>query len=212
MSGSPSTGGVPFCSPPVFPLHGGERACRDRWERRLAKASSLMSTPRRLVRSSSCPRRPCARKAELFWSRASRSGLSKRAVSVSFGANSEVGACNRHVGFTPDIGLSIASAALPKRARNGTASNGHALALVLNGRPRSTMFRSLVELCSKASEISVTDATKFQYTSSSVPKAYDTFFVPRIFEPRAKLLLTKPIFKRARPSLTSPLAPGPWHG
>lgn len=33
-------GRVPFCSPPVFPLHGGERACGDPWERRSAKASS----------------------------------------------------------------------------------------------------------------------------------------------------------------------------
>jgi ubiquinone/menaquinone biosynthesis C-methylase UbiE len=33
------------------------------------------------------------------------------------------------------------------------------------------------------------DATKFQFTSPSVPKAYDEFFVPRLFEPWAKLLL-----------------------
>src|SRR5438270_12516880 len=36
----------------------------------------------------------------------------------------------------------------------------------------------------------MTDATRsFQYTSSSVPKAYDEFLVPRLFEPWAKLLL-----------------------
>jgi ubiquinone/menaquinone biosynthesis C-methylase UbiE len=33
------------------------------------------------------------------------------------------------------------------------------------------------------------DATKFQFTNPSVPKAYDEFFVPRLFEPWAKLLL-----------------------
>jgi len=35
----------------------------------------------------------------------------------------------------------------------------------------------------------MTDATKFQFTNPSVPKAYDEFFVPRLFEPWAKLLL-----------------------
>jgi len=35
----------------------------------------------------------------------------------------------------------------------------------------------------------MTDATKFQFTNASVPKAYDEFFVPRLFEPWAKLLL-----------------------
>src|SRR5450432_2526705 len=33
----PRREGVPFCSPPVFPLHGGERACRDRWGKRSVK-------------------------------------------------------------------------------------------------------------------------------------------------------------------------------
>jgi ubiquinone/menaquinone biosynthesis C-methylase UbiE len=33
------------------------------------------------------------------------------------------------------------------------------------------------------------DATRFQFTNPSVPKAYDEFFVPRLFEPWAKLLL-----------------------
>jgi ubiquinone/menaquinone biosynthesis C-methylase UbiE len=33
------------------------------------------------------------------------------------------------------------------------------------------------------------DATRFQFTSPSVPKAYDEFFVPRLFEPWAELLL-----------------------
>ncbi len=35
----------------------------------------------------------------------------------------------------------------------------------------------------------MTDATKFQFTNPSVPKAYDEFFVPRLFEPWARLLL-----------------------
>ncbi len=35
----------------------------------------------------------------------------------------------------------------------------------------------------------MTDATKFQFTEPSVPKAYDEFLVPRLFEPWARLLL-----------------------
>ena len=35
----------------------------------------------------------------------------------------------------------------------------------------------------------MTDATKFQFNNPSVPKAYNEFFVPRLFEPWAKLLL-----------------------
>jgi ubiquinone/menaquinone biosynthesis C-methylase UbiE len=37
----------------------------------------------------------------------------------------------------------------------------------------------------------MSDATRFQFTNASVPKAYDEFFVPRLFEPWAKLLLEK---------------------
>jgi ubiquinone/menaquinone biosynthesis C-methylase UbiE len=35
----------------------------------------------------------------------------------------------------------------------------------------------------------MTDATRFQFTNPSVPKAYDEFLVPRLFEPWATLLL-----------------------
>ena len=35
----------------------------------------------------------------------------------------------------------------------------------------------------------MTDATKFQFTNPAVPKAYDEFFVPRLFEPWARRLL-----------------------
>ena len=35
----------------------------------------------------------------------------------------------------------------------------------------------------------MTDATRFQFTNPSVPKAYDEFYVPRLFEPWANLLL-----------------------
>ena len=35
----------------------------------------------------------------------------------------------------------------------------------------------------------MTDATRFQFTNPSVPKAYDKFLVPRLFEPWARLLL-----------------------
>ena len=33
------------------------------------------------------------------------------------------------------------------------------------------------------------DATRFQFTNPAVPKAYEEFLVPRLFEPWAKLLL-----------------------
>src|SRR5258706_6439786 len=35
----------------------------------------------------------------------------------------------------------------------------------------------------------MTDATKYQFTTPSVPKAYEEFLVPRLFEPWARLLL-----------------------
>lgn len=35
----------------------------------------------------------------------------------------------------------------------------------------------------------MTDATRFQFTNPSVPKAYDELFVPRLFEPWARLLI-----------------------
>src|SRR5262245_35724508 len=35
----------------------------------------------------------------------------------------------------------------------------------------------------------MTDATRFQFTNPSVPKAYDEFLVPRLFEPWARLLV-----------------------
>ena len=35
----------------------------------------------------------------------------------------------------------------------------------------------------------MTDITRYQFTNASVPKAYDEFLVPRLFEPWAKLLL-----------------------
>src|SRR4029077_3442034 len=35
----------------------------------------------------------------------------------------------------------------------------------------------------------MTDATRFQFNNPSVPKAYNEFFVPRLFEPWAKVLL-----------------------
>src|SRR5947207_11643780 len=37
----------------------------------------------------------------------------------------------------------------------------------------------------------MTDGTRFQFTNPSVPKAYDEFFVPRLFAPWASLLLNE---------------------
>jgi ubiquinone/menaquinone biosynthesis C-methylase UbiE len=52
------------------------------------------------------------------------------------------------------------------------------------------------------------DATRFQYTSSSVPKAYDEFFVPRLFEPWAKLLLDEANLQRGEAVLDIATGPG----
>ena len=52
------------------------------------------------------------------------------------------------------------------------------------------------------------DATRFQYTSSSVPKAYDEFFVPRLFEPWAKLLLDEANLQRDEAVLDIATGPG----
>lgn len=54
----------------------------------------------------------------------------------------------------------------------------------------------------------MTDATRFQYTSSSVPKAYDEFFVPRLFEPWAKLLLDEANLQSGEAVLDVATGPG----
>ena len=55
----------------------------------------------------------------------------------------------------------------------------------------------------------MTDATRsFQYTSSSVPKAYDQFLVPRLFEPWAKLLLDEANLQAGEAVLDIATGPG----
>jgi ubiquinone/menaquinone biosynthesis C-methylase UbiE len=54
----------------------------------------------------------------------------------------------------------------------------------------------------------MTDATRFQYTSSSVPKAYDEFFVPTLFEPWAKLLLDEANLQSGEAILDVATGPG----
>ncbi len=44
----------------------------------------------------------------------------------------------------------------------------------------------------------MTDASKFQFTNPSVPKAYEEFFVPRLFEPWAALLLDEAKLKKGQ--------------
>src|SRR5262249_52814969 len=61
------------------------------------------------------------------------------------------------------------------KARQVVSSSGHVLASV--------------ELEPQRRRSPMTDATRFQFTNPSVPKAYDEFLVPRLFEPWAKLLL-----------------------
>ena len=54
----------------------------------------------------------------------------------------------------------------------------------------------------------MSDATRFQYTSSSVPKAYDEFFVPRVFEPWAILLLDEANLQSGEAVLDVATGPG----
>jgi ubiquinone/menaquinone biosynthesis C-methylase UbiE len=54
----------------------------------------------------------------------------------------------------------------------------------------------------------MTDATRFQFTNPSVPKAYDEFFVPRLFEPWAKLLLDEAELRPGQAILDVATGPG----
>src|SRR5205823_8316180 len=54
----------------------------------------------------------------------------------------------------------------------------------------------------------MTDATRFQFNNPSVPKAYDEFFVPRLFEPWAKLLLEAADLRRGESVLDVASGPG----
>jgi len=54
----------------------------------------------------------------------------------------------------------------------------------------------------------VTDATKFQFTNPSVPKAYDELFVPRLFEPWARLLLDEAELREGEALIDIATGPG----
>jgi ubiquinone/menaquinone biosynthesis C-methylase UbiE len=54
----------------------------------------------------------------------------------------------------------------------------------------------------------MTDATRFQFTNPSVPKAYEEFFVPRLFEPWAKLLLDEANLQAGEAVLDVATGPG----
>jgi len=54
----------------------------------------------------------------------------------------------------------------------------------------------------------MTDASKFQFTNPSVPKAYEEFFVPRLFEPWAKLLLDEAKLKKGQAIIDVATGPG----
>src|SRR5262245_53982310 len=54
----------------------------------------------------------------------------------------------------------------------------------------------------------MTDATRFQFTNASVPKAYDEFLVPRLFEPWAKLLLDEAKLQHGEAVLDVATGPG----
>lgn len=52
------------------------------------------------------------------------------------------------------------------------------------------------------------DATKFQFTNPAVPKAYDEYFVPRLFEPWAKLVLDAAALQRGEALIDVATGPG----
>jgi len=54
----------------------------------------------------------------------------------------------------------------------------------------------------------MTDASKFQFTNPSVPKAYEEFFVPRLFEPWAELLLDEAKLKKGQAIIDVATGPG----
>ena len=54
----------------------------------------------------------------------------------------------------------------------------------------------------------MTDATRFQFHNPSVPKAYDEFLVPRLFEPWAKLLLDEADLRPGEAVLDVATGPG----
>jgi len=54
----------------------------------------------------------------------------------------------------------------------------------------------------------MTDATRFQFNNPSVPKAYNEFFVPRLFEPWAKVLLEGADLRRGESVLDVATGPG----
>jgi ubiquinone/menaquinone biosynthesis C-methylase UbiE len=54
----------------------------------------------------------------------------------------------------------------------------------------------------------MTDATRFQFNNPSVPKAYDEFLVPRLFEPWAKLLLDEADLRAGESILDIATGPG----
>lgn len=54
----------------------------------------------------------------------------------------------------------------------------------------------------------MTDATKFQFSNPSVPKAYEEFFVPRLFEPWAKLLLDEAKLEEGQAIIDVATGPG----
>lgn len=54
----------------------------------------------------------------------------------------------------------------------------------------------------------MTDASKFQFTNPSVPKAYEEFFVPRLFEPWARLLLDEAKLEEAQVIIDVATGPG----
>jgi ubiquinone/menaquinone biosynthesis C-methylase UbiE len=54
----------------------------------------------------------------------------------------------------------------------------------------------------------MTDATRFQFTNPSVPKAYDEFLVPRLFEPWARLLISQAGLRPSETVLDIATGPG----
>ena len=54
----------------------------------------------------------------------------------------------------------------------------------------------------------MTDATRFQFTNASVPRAYDEYYVPRLFEPWARVLIAEADLRRGAAVLDVATGPG----
>src|SRR5260370_11496423 len=72
----------------------------------------------------------------------------------------------------------------------------------------SAWWESWLTLVPDVGDRPMTDATKYQFTTPSVPKAYEEFLVPRLFEPWARLLLDEVYLQPGEAVLDVATGPG----